>query len=510
MRLPFRNGIVKYTVDNNALPVFIDADPNDKYVSVIADADGVLINFAYFDANYLYKETQTVSNAWGPLSRNIKYWLFWDIDKLTGSRTFGRTRYEPITSHAEPDAPNIGQHWFDLNSTCMRVWSGKNWTPFIRVFACTYLNGYTTVYPLSTQVDIKEPCDAGFILFDDLNTPTQAVTSDGSYKFLTDTSQFESSKSLTTTVSMNQHLQYGTASERIFANSLVSIKYDGTIQLASYSDPAKSSVVGIVDRDVEVGEMCYYKPTMYLNSYYRQWNVEPSSPLYLGLYGLISPRPPVYGFIQKVGTVISPTSAYIDISYHNIHYESYQKKPVQLTVDMVSGKFYIKQDAIVATSSSTTTFIDETIVIVTEEGTTTETGSGTSTSTTGGTTSTGTTGTGTSTGSTGGTTGTGTGTGTSGTSTGTGTTGTTTPTVTLLPDFTGRLFTNVQALSFEFPHKSFDWEFTHDYRLPNFVVQTYNTNYELLKPKAIKAISNSNIRVSFDVPVAGSATLFIY
>jgi hypothetical protein len=504
MRLPFRHGIVKYTVDNKKIPTFLEADPRERYVTLRADISTVLLSFAYYDANYLFEENSASNNAWGPFQTGIKYWLYWDIDKLTGARKFGSTIYEPIVSVSSPASANTNQHWFDTTEMCMKVWTGKNWTPYIRLFACTYLNGYINVYPLSTQVGSYDLCDAGEILFNDLNTPTSQTTKDDSYKFLTNVSPFSNSKSLTTTVSLNQNIRYGIASENITKYSLVSIKYDGTIQTASYSDPNKSAVVGIVDRNVIQGEKCYYKSTMYLYDYMKSWSVDPSSPLYLGLFGYINQRPPMSGYIQKVGTVISPSIAYIDVSFHNIHFESYQKQPTRLNVDILSGKFYIKQDG--GVPASTDVFIDETITIDGGSGNDTITGGSGNDTVTGGSgndTITGGSGNDTVTGGSGNDTVTG-GTG------GGGVVGTPGNPVITIPDSTGRLYLNVQALVYNFAAKSFIWNITHDHRLPNFVVQTYDANNELLYPVSLKATSSSNIQISFDKPVAGIATLFIY
>ena len=703
MRLPFRHGIVKYTVDNKKVPTFLESDPRDRYVTLRADISNVLVTFAYYDANYLFEEHSAVNNAWGPFQSGIKYWLYWDINKLTGARTFGSTIHEPIVSDTSPTFSQVRQHWFDTSEMCMKVWSGKNWTPHIRVFACTYLNGFINVYPLSTQVGSYDSCDAGEILFDDLNTPTQQSTLDDTYKFLTDISPITSSKAITTTVSLNQNLRYAIAGENITKYSLVSLKYDGTLKTASYSDPYKSPVVGIVDRDVAAGERCYYKSTMYLDGYFKQWSADPSSPLYLGLFGYINQRPPLTGYIQKVGTVVSPTVAYIDISFHNIHYESFQQQPTRLNIDVLSGKFYIKRDG--AIKGSTDVFIDETIVITVDGGsgsdgiepnpntptspatpplfpepadpyetdnillltfeedesskkftdlssagqvatlignpfitnTNKKFGKG-SLSLDGAsylyyanpfrsidtslkmfsidfwffpTTLTDRNGTvvlginskasgsnvlilgkdywvdhsvaksnlplglnvwnhiaivsdgtsmvlylngektlttappviplsdcvlgigvdfDTANGGTPGnhaagfidrfrvTAGVARFTAkfdpnteqSSGSKAGGGVVGTPSNPVVPIPDFTGRLYLNVQGLVYNFTAKSFTWNIIHDDRLPNFVVQTYNTNNELIYPKSIKAISSSNIQISFDKPAAGTATLFIY
>jgi hypothetical protein len=99
---------------------------------------------------------------------------------------------------------------------------------------------------------------------------------------------------------------------------------------------------------------------------------------------------------------------------------------------------------------------------------------------------------------------------TGGLSGGGGTVGTPSNPVVPIPDYTGSAYQNVQAFVYSFTAKSFYWNITHDHRLPNFVVQAYDNNNELLRPVKLKATSKSNIQISFDRPVAGTATLFIY
>lgn len=342
MKLPFRQGIVKYTEDNNKSAIFLDTDTRDNYVNLQVSkySDRVLITFAFHDSNFLFEETKSIYHAWGPFSRDVKYWLYWDINKLTGYRTFGSTIHQPIVSREQPTLPELDQHWFDLNTTCMKVYNGSEWVQQIRVFATTYLNGTIIPYPLLSQVSIFTECDAGFIVYDDLNSPTQCATPDGSYKFLTTDSAFSESKSVTTTVSLNQVITHGIAAEDLPKYSLVSYEPDGTLKLASYDDESKSIAVGVTTQDVLAGQSFYYRQTTYITDSNIYWRAEPSSPLYLGLHGKFIAYPPVHGFIQKIGTVLSTDSVYIDTSFHNIHYEPNQKLPVPVSINLKTGKFY--------------------------------------------------------------------------------------------------------------------------------------------------------------------------
>lgn len=425
MKLPFRQGIVKYTEDNNKTAIFLDADTRDNYVNLQVSkySDRVLITFAFHNSNFLFEETKSVYHAWGPFSSNVRYWLYWDINKLTGYRTFGSTIHEPIVSRDTPILPKEDQHWFDLNETCMKVYNGTAWVQNIRVFASEYINGIITPYPLLSQVSIFTECEAGFIVYDDLNTPTSRATPNGAYNFLTSDTIFAGSKSVTTTVSLNQSITHGIASEDLPKHSLVSYEPDGTLKLASYDDEYKSIVVGVTTHDVAAGESFYYKSTSYITSSDIYWRAEPSSPLYLGLHGKFIPYPPVHGFIQKVGHVLSPDTVYIDTSFHNIHYEPNPKLPVPISVNLKTGKFYTPTQHIGCSSY---------------------------------------------------------------------------------------LYYNVQSTNYVFATASYTWWLNHDPRSTNFVVQTFNSIGEMITPKSIVPVSNSTIRITFNTPISGTATLFIY
>ena len=88
MRLLFRQGIVQYQQ-----PDFLSVGPS--YVSLVVIDTPCIITFADGTKDYLFIEQQTVVNAWGPIYPGQDQWLYWDIDRRTGQRTFGITTLQP-------------------------------------------------------------------------------------------------------------------------------------------------------------------------------------------------------------------------------------------------------------------------------------------------------------------------------------------------------------------------------------------------------------------------------
>lgn len=93
MRIDFRQGIITYP-NSDGTQLFLE--PQGEYVNLKIEAQPVDISFAYKHQNYLFSETASIEHAWGPLLPDVEYWLYWDIDKTTGIRTFGKTQYAPI------------------------------------------------------------------------------------------------------------------------------------------------------------------------------------------------------------------------------------------------------------------------------------------------------------------------------------------------------------------------------------------------------------------------------
>jgi|688.fasta_scaffold00062_39 hypothetical protein len=352
MKLPFRQGIVKYTVDNNKTPTFLYTDNRSNYISLTAKINNVLIAFAHNDVNYLYEETTNIANAWGPFANNIKYWMYWDIDVKTGFRSFGSTAIEPVIGSTPPAVKKISEygnaalididtHWFDLTRTGMYVWDGEHWINKIRLFAGTYHNMAITTYALSSQVGIFNDCDAGFIIFNDNNTPRHRARDDGTYKFLTSDTPFYESGLMTDSVSLQPIIKFNKATEIIPRYSLVALTTNSNIKLASWDDTEYNAAIGITQLNLGVNETGLVYNHIYVKNPAWNWVGLLNEPIYLGLDGQISTTPPVTGFTQRVGTIVSLDTVYIDTTFQVVYNDvALGSSVVPLSFDTINGKLY--------------------------------------------------------------------------------------------------------------------------------------------------------------------------
>jgi hypothetical protein len=153
MRIPFRQGIVSVP------PGFLQ--PSGSSVNLVIPTPAYAsVTMADGEANYLHNERITVLNAWtGPFATSLlSFYLYWDINVITGVRTFGHTTLEPIEAASAPPAPQNDQHWFDTVSNKMKVWNSTagRWISHIRVFAAKLTNG-----SVITSISIRSPAFEG-------------------------------------------------------------------------------------------------------------------------------------------------------------------------------------------------------------------------------------------------------------------------------------------------------------------------------------------------------------
>jgi hypothetical protein len=137
MRIQFRQGIV------TAPPSFLQLNGTTVNLA-LAPLDQVNVAFADGITDYLHTERLPITSAWtGPFAAGPQsYWLFWDINTLTGQRTFGHTLLAPVASSTAPPTPAVDQHWFDTSTNRMKVFTGTGrWVNKIRVFAAKLDNG---------------------------------------------------------------------------------------------------------------------------------------------------------------------------------------------------------------------------------------------------------------------------------------------------------------------------------------------------------------------------------
>lgn len=160
MRINFRQGLIR--VPTNFLSLSAG-----KVSLLIPAADSAVMTFADGINNYLVTERTQMIDAWiGPFVSGTNYWLYFDINVITGARTFGHTIHSPNEGAAAPTTPLTDQHWFDTTTNIMKVWTGASWARKIRVFAAELSSG-----SVFTSVSISSPIFTGTQIGNLANTP---------------------------------------------------------------------------------------------------------------------------------------------------------------------------------------------------------------------------------------------------------------------------------------------------------------------------------------------------
>ncbi len=240
MLIPFQQGIVQYGNLNGAQQFLI---LNGTNITLNVGSVPVIVTLSQLDTNYLITETATITNAWSITSINASCWLFWDINTLTGERTFGVTYVRPVFGPSIPSNPVDTQMWFNTTTNVMNLYSAhlNQWSVVIRVFAAALTNGQFVPMGLGippnlpfagTQVGLNNQINAGEIVFDQ----NGAAILRSNTTFFTTVTTFFTQDNVITTGSLATNKLMVTAEENIPAGYVVALLPNGNARLALYSD----------------------------------------------------------------------------------------------------------------------------------------------------------------------------------------------------------------------------------------------------------------------------------
>lgn len=313
MKLDFRQGIVKHQTDTFGNPSYLSL--SGSTVSLVVSPTATLLTFAHGPSNYLFTESQSVNNAWsGPFTVGADYWLYWDIDLLTGIRTFGHTLLSPINQGIAPVAPLIDQHWFDTTRATMFVWSGSRWIEKIRIFAGKLENG-SVLHPNSvgsTGGLANTPSSAGFILYDDESNPVKRFHRLGKGHFLTTESPINSQFARAANFKLEAALFEAEVMESIPKYSTVSLTGPRQISLASSTDVMEA--VGIAMEDLNTGEVStFIRGGLITEENNWNWTEPAGTPVFVGPTGALTTAVPQSFSMQRAGTIVSPTQIFVNL-----------------------------------------------------------------------------------------------------------------------------------------------------------------------------------------------------
>lgn len=322
MRIAFRQGLITFQKDAGN-PVFLQPSTVNGFVDHIVSPTVTTVAFAHGSSDYLQSFDNTVAAAWGPLTPGVDNYLYFDIDLLTADVSRGITTLIPVNSLVAPSSPADGQHWFDLASTTMKVWSTarNKWQPKIRVFAARVVNGSTNsivMYDEGSQVGLNTPSNPGYIMLDSQLQPLRKSTGE----FLTDDTAVHVRSTVGTSGVLVQPVNRIVpirAGEDIPAMSLVYISAPDTVRLAS-SNPSliPSRVpVGVVVDAIASGDVGTL--TSFGEITWDMWPLQPGplganfaanagAPLYCGNNGEITLVRPAGLLAYRVGFVKNATT----------------------------------------------------------------------------------------------------------------------------------------------------------------------------------------------------------
>jgi len=295
MRITFRQGIVRCP------PNFLELSGGSVSI-VVPSAESVIVTFADGASNYLLTERLDVNDAWpGPFATGSQsYWLYWDIDRLTGTKTYGHTLYEPVEGAVAPSFPQNDQHWYDTTSNKMFVWNttANRWQQKIRVFAAQLLGGNTF-----TSMSINSPAFTGTQT--GISTPTQILAgalvydADGKVLKRNNGTFFTTEDVAVTGVASSSQVKLGglvleaAAQTNIPAFSVVQFSDFNKIILGN-SSVASEAPYGLTDQDAATGDIVSVMMEGVVSNPAWDWTAAGvNAPLYLTTTGGLTATPPV-------------------------------------------------------------------------------------------------------------------------------------------------------------------------------------------------------------------------
>lgn len=315
----FRHGIARRQEMGNGTPTFLVK--NGNYVDLVVSPDPTVFLIAHEDADYMFTENASVTQAWGPFNDSVDYWLYWDVSFVTGEITRGYTTREPITTSVEPKNKDLDQHWFDTNNMVMKRWDGSCWMKVIRVFAAKYQSGAILIhYNKGSQVGIGAPGNpnaehfAGTPLFDPDGKPLQVWQRNRMGQFITTETPIHSQFSRNANFRVEAAINQGVATESIPIHYAVAYSNTGKdkVMLARNTLPKKQAI-GIAAEDMVPGEARTFITKGYVTNDAWDWSANgEGTRLFVGPTGELQATPPTIDSIQEMGQVAGPQTIFVN------------------------------------------------------------------------------------------------------------------------------------------------------------------------------------------------------
>lgn len=310
MYLTFRQGIARRQTDVFGSQTFLKKSSDGAFIDLIVSPDPTVLIFSHKDSNYIITERKTVKNAWGPFPAQGTKYLYWDLSLLDGSLTRNFSLFEPLYTQGEPANPSLDQHWFDLSTFVMKVWSGVKWIEKIRLFAAKFTSSEVIIpYPVGGHTNITGNFEAGELILDSFNKPLRQ--SNGT--LVTSATKMALVGGASTNFALESAIAFAMAGEFIPKFSLIQLISGKKALLNRPNDPF-SRIAGIVLEDLhesETGRMI--SSGLVRNEQWSFSNAQINRPVFCGPTGQITTTPPSRGVNQIAGFVFDKDTVFISI-----------------------------------------------------------------------------------------------------------------------------------------------------------------------------------------------------
>ena len=312
MKIEFRQGIYRQQDTRPFLTL------RGEGVDINVDDSPTIITMAHGKSNYLFTEDNDIERAWrGPFPQNKTTWLYWDIDTITGKRTFGYTNVDPfLWGNNLPSNPAKDQHYFLIPENKMKWYSGRSWKTVIRVFAgIVYGNGRLEVLENGSQVNRTILTNAGHILFNEDGVAIKKSAQFSSGEFMTRETLFSPQDERNNFYKIAKDEIYARAAEPVGKYYCVSITNNKRLSLADRFDP-DNQCIGIAVEDFVKDKYGRVVDHGFIeNRDFWNWETPYGTSLWVGNNGEVTDIVPQAGPRQKIGHVVNATTIFLDIRH---------------------------------------------------------------------------------------------------------------------------------------------------------------------------------------------------
>lgn len=251
---------------------------NGYNVDLINNGTPLCVTIADGDNNYLHFEAVNVQNAWKFDSSVKKAYLYIDISRKKGDRTFGSTLTAPVYGATAPTNPKDKDHWFNTTTSMMYYFNAptNSWFDVIRLFVGEYTTGQQLYeYKHGSTVGITASTSkfvTSALIFNEKGNPIRS--SNGKFA-TTDINKTISTRSVV-----------GVSQDPISKGTVVTIK-NGEFVRATYSDVG-STILGVLITDSVNIRPTYATFSGIVNNASWNWSVPPGSKLWVNDQGILT------------------------------------------------------------------------------------------------------------------------------------------------------------------------------------------------------------------------------